>query len=317
MRTDSEIDEINRSIWELWRDHPRDAGPVAPKFVVSPKQEDSLLFLGLNPAFPEEKHLGEHEAWKIIKRQMVDVGLLQKFGDKYQQAFSWVALEKLVNNRRAAESQVISLLAAIHHEARQFYEWFKHLDTVAEKLGVKSADYGQVDLYLWADSNSKTIGQRVQFFTSEDYLLRQQALTMRLVKAHKPRMIICVYKSAWESFKEMCEGHEARLSDSLVYLLNPTPCEQVAGNADRKKLWKAKLECVNAKFEWADTEVPIIGCPNLPRGRRTGDMMPEHFPEFFTFIKTCWEDRTVNSPRIPPQIATDPRGSVADGCPPA
>ena len=68
-----EIDQINNAIWKLWKNHPREAGSVVPKFVMSPKPEN-VVFLGLNPSLPKKLH-SEAREWisDPTKTQLLDL----------------------------------------------------------------------------------------------------------------------------------------------------------------------------------------------------------------------------------------------------
>jgi len=151
---ESGIEQINRRIWELWRDYPREAGPIAARFAARPKTQDTLLFLGLNPAFPEEHKIdGTCREWIVLKSRMVQLGLLSQ-NDDYRKAVCWKSIETVLKKPGATKEKIVTLIADIHHDARWFYgkRWFKRLNDLAMNLGVQVEDYGHVDLYLWSDS---------------------------------------------------------------------------------------------------------------------------------------------------------------------
>ncbi len=275
------VEAINNAIWDLWQRFPREAGPIVPKFISNPAETDTLLFLSYNPSFPKEtQKWSDDPEWQKLKFQLKERKLLLPEDEKidYRRAFLWERIEALCGNDR---EEAIKLFADIHYKARLFYpSWFGPLNDLAETaFGIKKEKYGHVDFYLWADANSKVIEDRVKLLTTKDILKKQKELAIRLLKIHKPRIIVCVYKNAWAAFKE----HYAKnLSHRNELRLGDPPGNTV-------------IEYANATFD-EEGQVPIIACPNLPDYNR-GKMTIDIIRQLIIKLKVCWDRRSVEGMR--------------------
>jgi hypothetical protein len=183
----SETEDINKKIWELWTNHPQKAGARVPKFAVPPRKTDTLLFLGLNPSFP---NLKERDKERIENKTALN----------YPRDFEW----KTSPLAKAFNRDIVNKHASVHDaDARENYGWFRRLNCLAHYLGVKINDYGHIDLYLWMDANFHEIQKRLNDSTYKDFIEQQNNLVVRLLAIHKPRMIISVYPRAANKLLEL------------------------------------------------------------------------------------------------------------------
>jgi hypothetical protein len=276
------VQKINAEILQLWKDYPRDAGPLVPKLIHNPIETDTLLFLGFNPSFPKkipEEIKGEKNVeWHDIRCKLFELGLLVEGTKDYRQAFLWERFEKIkdVDQQKKAKE----LFADVHYKARRFYpKWFEKLNSVADRLGLEKNKYGHLDLYLWADANSEIIEDRVKLFAGKSIIETQKQLAIRLIKIHKPRVIVCVYKNVWNALNEHFKS-EIILSDPDKF-----PFGQPFGQQNT-------IEYADARIGGFDHLVPIVACPDLPTYTR-GEMTHEIIEKFILILKHCWDKRSV------------------------
>ena len=249
-------------------EHPREAGFITPKFIKEPTKK-TLVFLGLNPSFPKGGKWQDQEKWNKLKQRIIRLKLLPSgFDDKkgdYRQAFLWKKIEKISDKK---QKKVIKLFADIHHDARWYYpKWFKRLNCFAKKLGVERKDYGHIDCFLWSDAKSKSVETRVIILAGEKIVKAQEDFTKRLLAAHKPRMIVCVYMSAWKHF--------CKLYSVCPYKIKEYKLTGKKGDA--------VLKYADVKIDDVENSVIVIGCPDLPRGYGKYSIRKEHLEELFDF----------------------------------
>ncbi len=197
-----EIDQINNAIWKLWKNHPREAGSVVPKFVMSPKPEN-VVFLGLNPSLPKKLH-SEAREWisDPTKTQLLDLLEMRQEQCWYPKCFNW----EQSNLNKAYFSEIASAYAEIHYGARDYYgkRWFRRLNEIAKKAEIKS--YGHVDLFLCLNASFKCLPPEYHApenhtrFSKPNFVQSQLDLAYELLLKLQPKIVIAVYKSAAEIF---------------------------------------------------------------------------------------------------------------------
>lgn len=99
---------------------------------------------------------------------------------------------------------------------------------------------------------------------------------MHLLAIHKPRMIVCVYRSAWEHFFEF-------YSDCLV--------GEIGEYELKGKKGVAVLKYAEVKIDDVNNSVIVIGCPDLPRGYGKKSIRTEHLEKFFDFANKRYNRR--------------------------
>lgn len=174
---------MNQNIFNLWLEAVPDLrGDRVPKFVLPP-QHHPLLFLSLNPSYPQ--HL---PTW--ILQQGLDA-----------ESFLWEA--HLRQHNGAYNPVAAHQLAQLHHAARNHYpRFFRRINAIAMHLG--HTDYSHLDLFLRLDHAYKNLPRDFRDPANHlhpqhgplNFVQAQLSLATDLIYQSHPQAIISVFPTA-------------------------------------------------------------------------------------------------------------------------
>ena len=233
---------INERIWHLWHDNQVSnshlTGPHLPKFYCDPKQRVTVLFLGLNPSFPDKINDDLHDE-------------IKKLGLHYKDDFNWDKSGLNLNYDR----QRATTFAHFHTLGQKLrYPFFQRLQELATHCG--QIEYQVIDLFLRLEANSRLLPEeywkaRNHRFNSDQSFIRSQLdICYDQVATIQPRCIVGVYAGASDIFLKYYKSRHIK---------------------DYPKLRKARYENVCPKLfridlptPWQKNSVPFFKCNHLP-----------------------------------------------------